>query len=101
MTPEQVEFLRQRLLRTCANEHSLTMVTINALPDDKVTWKPDHEKCWTAGALAVHSVTAASFFVSQVTGKHPTEEPPAPPTTKDEVISRATQSNIPKNLPRN
>jgi len=92
MTHAEVEFLRQQLLAKCEGEHALTMHVIDALPEDKVTWKPDHEKCMTAGELAAHSVTGASFFVCQVTGKHPTDAPPPPPTTKADVVSRVTQA---------
>jgi uncharacterized damage-inducible protein DinB len=90
MTPDQAELLRQRLLQRCEDEHRLTMVAIDALPADKIDWKPEHEKCWTAGALAEHAMTASSFFVCQVTGKHPAEGPPPPAATKEEVVARAT-----------
>jgi uncharacterized damage-inducible protein DinB len=93
MTPEQIEFQRAQLLKRCTDEHQLTLVSIGALPEDKVTWKPDAEKAMTAGELAAHAVTAAHFFVQQVEGRHPDEPPPGPPKTKDEVLERVNAAS--------
>lgn len=92
MTEAETEFLRGRLLAKCAEEHRLSRVAVEALPDDKLDWRPDAEKAWTAGALAEHMVTAGSFFVAQVTGKHSQGDPPPPATTKAELLRRITAS---------
>ncbi len=94
MTPDEAEFLRRRLLEKCAEEHRLTMVAIDALPADKLDWKPDGEKCWTAGALAEHAVTASAFFLQQVSGHHPPGDPPEAAARKEEVLERVTAASV-------
>ena len=89
MTPEQIEFGRQQLLKKCEGEDALTIKAIEALPEDKFDWKPDQEKCWKAGDLAMHSVGAAMFFLPLARGEAPPTEAPPGPANKAELLAGA------------
>ncbi len=89
MTPEQINYRRQLLLDKCKGEDALTLKAMEALPADKFGWKPDHEKCWPAGELAMHSVGAANFFLALAKGETPPSEAPPGPSDKAGMLAAA------------
>ncbi len=90
MTPDEIEFTRKQLLERVAGEDQLCLKVIEALPADRIDWNPGHEKCMTAGGLAAHMVGAGEFFLGMAEGDPPPDAPPAPPTTKDELVASVT-----------
>jgi uncharacterized damage-inducible protein DinB len=80
MTPEQGKVMCKVFTDTMKSENEATRKVIRAVPDDKMTYKPD-PKAKSAHELAWHIVTSEVWFLDFVlTGKTDIAELPLPPT---------------------
>ncbi len=71
MTPEEIEFRRKMLLDSLEGEDPITLRLAEAVPEDKLDWKPAPEKAFSAAELIKHTAGAGMFFVSCVDGTEP------------------------------
>jgi uncharacterized damage-inducible protein DinB len=78
MSPEEIELRRKILLDLMSEEAPLLARVANAIPDDKLRWKPDTAKAMTACELVYHASAATGFFLELARG----EEPSIPPMPK-------------------
>ncbi len=93
ITPDRAERRRGDLLEQIQNEDQLLLKLVRALPEDKLTWKPDAPKCWQANDLALHAAAVGNWFTTVVDGAvEPGKEPPPAPTDKTELLTAIEHS---------
>ena len=71
MSPEEIEFRRKMLLSLMNEEAPLLAKVANAVPADRLHWKPDVEKAMTFSELICHAAGAALFFDKLAKGEEP------------------------------
>ena len=87
MKKRDAEALRDHLLETLPEEDAMLLRVIEAIPEDKLQWKPDAPKTRTAAEMALHSATAAVYFMNVVAGKRMDKGMPAQPADRAGLVA--------------
>ena len=82
--------------------HGMLLATFNAVPDDKLNWKPA-DTCRSALQIAAHVAATNRYFILAFSGEPPATDFPeimkwidktsAPWTTKEKVLSELDESH--------
>lgn len=87
MKKKDAEHLRDYLLASAEGEDAMLLSVIAAVPDDKLSWKPDHPKTRPFHDLALHCATGALYFLNTVAGKAPDKGMPPLPADKAGLLA--------------
>ena len=85
VTPENALFLRDVYVAQLEKEHQALLGLVKAMPDDKLTYKPD-DRNMDFGSLARHIAESGQFFAKTIVDGQvmmdgqPPEAPPMPST---------------------
>lgn len=72
-TPKEADLLRRTLAAELAGEYKSLLKVIDAVPTDKLGWKPTKEKSMAFGFMAGHAGGAGRFFTTMIDGGQPAE----------------------------
>lgn len=88
MTPDEAARRRDELLQAVQAEDQLMLKVAEAIPEDRIAWRPEAEKARQANALAMHAAAVGTFFTQVVEGTADmSAEPPPPPTDKATLLA--------------
>jgi uncharacterized damage-inducible protein DinB len=85
MTPEQGKLLSKVFLDTITTECEITKKVIQAIPEDKKSYKPD-PKAKSAHELAWHIATSEVWFLDLILKGQAEYGEPAPPPTINAIL---------------
>jgi uncharacterized damage-inducible protein DinB len=80
MQPDQATFLLSLSLPSLQNEHRITKAVVEAMPADKLDYRPD-EFSMSAMQLAMHTTMVELWFIDAVIAGQFPASPQAPPDT--------------------
>ena len=86
MTPQEADLRREVLLQSLKTEDVYMRQIAEAIPEGRLSWKPDVEKCRPVGELAIHAARAGRWFLRMVEGLPPPEETAPQAADKAELL---------------